>query len=220
MKILILILSIFTFFGCKQPKNEENDIESLTIKPKVKKETLLSETTNEEFQHNRYNRKSKNFIYKLEEIPNKDSNAYKIFIYDKNGEKLFDRILNTRPKASQINYCNDSYVVVGFSCGGPCYSQVFVSTDNNKTIKQFGYSQQVSGSENIIVYIKDEIFENLIIHNLINGKELVTKNPGLPLMNYGHMDSLFLEGNHLIIECQTTNNQPTRKKVLIKELFD
>jgi hypothetical protein len=118
-----------------------------------------------------------------------------------------------------INYCEKDYVVVGFACGGPCYSQVFIFTDNREN-KQFDYGQRISNNSNIIAHIKDEEFEKLIIHNFKNGKELIVNNSDIDWMYYGQMDTLYLLGSTLKLEYQTENKQTKKKSVSLKQIMN
>lgn len=172
------------------------------------------------FRDSLYNRESDNYISKLEEIPDIDSNAYRLTISSKNSEKHFSKILNTRPKASLINYCNDYYTVVGFSCGGPCYSQVFIFTDERRPIEQYDYTQSVTGYPNIIAHTKNEEFEKLIVHNFDNDKEIVVDNPDINFMNYGQMDTMYIIGKELRIEYRTEKDKTRKKTISLQKILN
>lgn len=172
------------------------------------------------FRDSLYNRESDNYISKLEEIPDIDSNAYRLTISSKNGKKQFSKILNTRPKGSLINYCNDYYTVVGFSCGGPCFSQVFVFTDERRPIEQYDYAHSVTGYPNIIAHIKNEEFEKLIVHNFDNDKEIIVDNPDINFMNYGQMDTMYIIGKELKIEYRTEKYKTRKKTISLQKILN
>lgn len=219
MKIYLSLL-VLILISC-QSKSEDKTVNNSTSSIQVIKSNDFEKIDEDEkrFRDSLYNRMSNSYISKLEEIPDRDSNAYKLTISLKNGEKQFSKILNTRPKASLINYCNDLYTVVGFSCGGPCYSQVFVFTDENRPTKQFAFAQRVTGNPNYIAHIKEEEFEKLIVHNLDNGKELTIINSDINWMSYGQMDTLYIDGKYLKIEYQTQNNSIRKKSISLQQLI-
>lgn len=208
---LILLLGLTS---CTNQKVEQKE------SPK-KKIQLTSKQSREEqlFVDSLYNRESNKYISKLEEIPNRDSNAYKLTISSKNGKKLFSKILNTRPRFSQINYCTDLYTVVGFPCGGPCYSQVFVFTDKNRSPEQYDFVQTVSNNSNIITHIKNEEFEKLLIHNLKNNKELSVDIPDNFWLNYGRMDSIFIIKDKLILHYVSKNEKKIKKVISLASIL-
>lgn len=212
MKKYLTIL-IVLLIGCqiksvdKTKSNPETSIKDLKSK-----ELEKLEESEQRFRDSLYNRESDNYISKLEELPNKDSNAYKLTISSKNGKKAFTKILNTRPGGSMINYCTDLYTVVGFSCGGPCYTQIFVFTDKNRPIEQYSYAQRVIDYPNIIAHIKNEEFEKLFVRNFNNGKELKIDISDGHLINYGHMDTMYILKNDLVVIYPSNKKQ--KKKII------
>lgn len=212
MKKYLIVLIVF-LIGC-QCKSDDKTVSNSnsSIKDVKSKELEKLDEDEKRFRDSLYTRESDNYISKLEEIPNRDSNAYKLTISLKNGDKLFAKILNTRPQASMINYCTDLYTVVGFSCGGPCYSQVFVFTDKNRPTEQYSYAQRVIEYPNIIAHIKDEEFEKLIVHNFNNGKELKIDISDGHLINYGHMDTMYIAKNDLVLIYPS--NKKLKKKIV------
>ncbi|VXC33812.1 hypothetical protein FLAVO9AF_840018 [Flavobacterium sp. 9AF] len=159
------------------------------------------------------------FISELEEIPNRNSNAYKITITSKNGQNKITKLLDTPPRMSHINYCNELYTVVGFPCGGPCYSRVFIFTDKNRPNEQYSYSQKIENNQNIIAYIKDEVFEKLIIHNFLNSKELIVDISDSNMWNYGQMDSILVKKNNLILYYECDNKKNKIKTIDLKTIL-
>jgi len=218
MKKYLTIL-IVLLIGCQSKSNDKTvSFPKASINVLKSKKLDLPSEEEKRFRDSLYNRESDSYISKLEEIPNKDSNAYKLTISSKNGKKAFTKILNTRPERSMINYCTDLYTVVGFSCGGPCYSQVFVFTDKNRPIEQYTYAQRVIEHPNIIAHIKDEEFEKLIVHNFNNGKELKIDISDGHLMNYGHMDTMYIVKNDLVV-IYPSNNKLKKKIVNIESIL-
>jgi hypothetical protein len=218
------IITFFTLIllSCQsnvQEKQKQKEIPSgkeIQIKAHTKEKLDLEEL---HFYDSLYNRESFRYISKLEEIPGRDSNAYKLTISLKNGKKLFTKILNTRPEASQINYCNDLYTVVGFSCGGPCYSQVFVFTDENRPTEQYGFGQKVKNNPNFIVHIRNEGFKELIIHNFKNSKELVVDISDNNYWNYGQMDSIIMKNESLLVYYINKKHKEIKKVVNLKPIL-
>ncbi len=221
MKIYLLFL-VLGIFGCQS--NTEEVVTEKNNSPELLNKSLDSINTDEDekrFRDSLYNRESENFISKLEEIPCRDSNAYKLTIAPKNGKIKFEKILNTRPQRSMINYCTDLYTAVGFSCGGPCYTQVFVFTDQNRPSEQYSYGQRVNGYPNIIAHIReeeDEYFEKLYVRNLHNGKELKVDISDGHFINYGHMDKIYIINNDLII-IYPSNKRQKKKMVNIESIL-
>jgi hypothetical protein len=213
MKVFIIIFTL-GIFGCQSNTGDlltENNNPS-----ELENRSLDSSNIDEDekrFRDSLYNRESENFISKLEEIPGRDSNAYKLTISSKKGNNSFFKVLNTRPMASLINECNDLYTVVGFSCGGPCTSKIFVFTDKERPIEQYSYAHVINEKPNIIIYTKEEEFQNLIIHNLNNGKEIMVHNRDIQWQTYGQMNKFNITNNKLEIE-YTTVNETTRKKTI------
>jgi hypothetical protein len=219
MKIYLLFL-VLGVFGCQS--NTEEVVTEKNNSPELMKKSLDSINIDEDekrFRDSLYNRESENFISKLEEIPGRDSNAYKLTISSKDGKIKFTKILNTRPQRSMINYCTDMYTVVGYSCGGPCYTQFLVFTDQSRPTEQYSYGQRVSEHPNIIGHIKDEGFEKLFVRNLSNSKELTIDISDGHLINYGHMDTMYIVKNNLII-IYPSNKKQKKKIVNIESILN
>lgn len=156
----------------------------------------------------------------LEENLNLTDNAFKLTIESEDGTSKKEHIVDTRPGMSQISRCTEDYVVVGFPCGGPCYARAFVFTNRVSKNESYSYAQYVQGASNLIGYIENEEFEKLIIHNLDNDKELVLNNDDLVWLNYGQMDSLYLDGNVLRLEYQSSKKETVKKSVSIQEILN
>jgi hypothetical protein len=219
IKISVLTLLIL---GCREtsqdtpPMSTETGISNLF---RQLRDSIENEIASAQFRDSLYNRESAHFVSKLEEIPNRDSNAYKLTIASRDGKKRISKILNTRPQMSRISYCNDLYTAVGFPCGGPCYTDIFVLTDGSKT-KQFQFSQRISNKPNLIAHIKEEDFQTLRIHNLINDKELRIDISDCFHLNYTQMDTLYVLQNKLYIEYPNTTYKTVKKAVSISAILN
>lgn len=220
MKIYFILL-ILLFLSCQRDtKQDKNNIStskkknSLTKLPKV-----VNNGREKEFLDSIYNCENNEYISVLEEIPNRNSDAYKLTITSKKGNCKFTKILDTRPEMSQIHDCNDLYTEIGFPCGGPCYSRVFVFTDKNRPIEQYGYVQKVKNNPKFIAHIKNEEFENLIIHNFSNSKELTVDISDANFLNYGQMDSLFIKKDNLFLYYLSNKNKNIAKKINLKTIL-
>lgn len=218
MKIFTTLL-IVILLSCQNASNEKSVKNSNTFNLEKKTNEIEKIDENEKrFRDSLYYRESDHFISKLEEIPNRDSNAYKLTIFSKNGVKQFTKILNTRPQMSMINYCNDFYTVVGFPCGGPCYSQVFVFTDENRPLEQYNFGQSITGNPTIIAHIKNEEFETLLVRNLKNGKEIPIDISDAAPFNFGQMDTLYLSEQNLEIQYLTKNHKTRKRTISLKKI--
>ncbi|RZK11580.1 MAG: hypothetical protein EOO46_06230 [Flavobacterium sp.] len=163
---------------------------------------------------------SSSFISVLEENQKLKENGSVLTIKSKDGSIKKVDTLNVRPTLSNINYCTEDYVVVGFACGGPCYSQVFIFTKEDRPNEQFSYPQRVYSHPNIIVHIEKEEFENLIIHNFDNGKDLTVFIKDSDPLDYGHLDTLFIKKNKIIMEYTSANNTSKKRIVDLKSILD
>ena len=160
-----------------------------------------------------------NLLAELEEDITKgnDSCVLRIRTLDKKMIKI--ETLNVPVDRSSITTCEKDYVVVESSCGGSCYSRLFVFTDNRKN-KQFDYCQNVSNNTNIVTHIQNEEFEKLLIHNLTNRKELEINNPDIHPLSYGRMDTLFMDKKNLIVKYTLENEQQKRKIINLEKILD
>ena len=163
---------------------------------------------------------SDSFISILEENHSLKDYAFVLTIKSKDGSTKKVDTLDVRPSMSNINYCTEDYVVVGFACGGPCYSQVFIFTKEDRPNEQFSYSQRVYSHPNIIAHIENEEFENLIIHNFDNGKELKVFIKDGDLLNYGRMDTLFIKKNKIVMEYTSVNNTSKKRIVDLESILN
>jgi hypothetical protein len=220
MKIYITLL-VFILIGCQSESENKTVHTSNLLRNEIKSDEIETfDEAEKRFRDSLYSRESDNYISKLEEVPNRDTDAYKLTISLKNGKRSFSKFLDTRPRASLINYCNDIYTVVGFSCGGPCFSQVFVFTDENRPTEQFDYARSIAEHPNFITHIKNEEFDRLIVHNFDNGEELVIVNPDIDWWNYGQMDTMYINGKDLKIEYHTEKNNTRKKTISLQKIID
>ena len=217
---MYFVFLLLIFASCQKNSKQDNNAST------SKKENRLTDSTKQKsielekkFLDSIYDCENSKFSSVLEEIPNRNTDAYKLTITSKDGKNKIIKILDTRPTMSKIDYCNDLYTVVGFACGGPCYSRVFVFTDKNRPIEQYAYTQEVKNNPNIIAHIKDEEFEKLIIHNFLNSKELKVDISDANLLNYGQMDSLLIKKDNLILYYSSKKNKKITKKINLKEIL-
>jgi hypothetical protein len=161
---------------------------------------------------------NEHFIAILQQKRNLLNNTFVLTIKSKDGLKKKVHVLNVRPNKSQIDYCTDDYVVIGFPCGGPCYSQIIVFNRENRPIEQYSYVQRVYNNANIIAYIKNEEFEKLIIHNFANGKELEVDISDNILINYGQMDTLYMIKDKLALQYNSKDKKSIKKIVDLKSI--
>lgn len=162
---------------------------------------------------------NKTFISKLEELPNLDKNAFRLTIESRNGSLKKVHTLDARPSLTSISYCTDDYTVVGFSCGGPCYSQIYVFTKEERPNEQYDYAQQIHGISNIIAHIEHEEFEKLILHNFENGKEMKVDISDGDLMMYGQMDSIYKKNHKIVLNYSSPEQKPITKIVHLDSIL-
>jgi hypothetical protein len=128
--------------------------------------------------------------------------------------------LNVPVDRSSIENCEKDYVVVSSSCGGPCYSKLFVFTDKRKN-KRFDYCHIVSNDPNLVIYVKNEDFDKLLVHNLKNSKEMevdIDNDKQHPLI-YGHLDTVYLVNQNLIINYSIENEGMKKKIVHLEKIL-
>lgn len=205
---ITLFIGLLIFSFCSNDYNEQVRIENVVTNDLGDAIVLVNECSNNLYRS------------KLMENKNLDSNSFVLSIEFKDGTKTKTHTLNIRPSMSKISYCTEDYVVVGFSCGGPCYSSVFVFTKQDRANEQFNYTQRVALDNNIITHIKDEDFENLIVHNFKNGKELKIDLSDLQWVNHGQMDTMYIVGNELVVEYLTKNNVFKNKTVNLESILE
>lgn len=204
-------------FSCQNGQHSSDSVQN--EERMVTSSKQVSSTADQAFLDSIYTCENEWFYSKLEELPDRDSNAYRITISSKKGNWKKTSELDVRPRASRMNYCNELYTVVGFSCGGPCYSQVFVFTDPNRPNEQYDFGQPVNNAPHLIAHIEDEEFETLILHNFRNGNELeVDISDGNPY-NYGHMDSILVKGKNVILFYPSQKEQPITKVVSLSSIL-
>lgn len=214
MKYLGIIALLF--LGCQNKKT--NGINETILNENTSVISTNSLGRDKEFLDSLYTCECNQFISKLEEIPNKDSNAYRITITSKGGAWKKSKLINTRPEMSRISYCNEFYTVISFACGGPCHSELFVFTTEDRPDEQYAYGQKVKNNPSIIAHIKNEEFEKIILHNFKNNKEMSVDISGSGFYNYGHMDSLVMKNNNIILYYSTETEKHETKTINIKPI--
>ena len=174
--------------------------------------TLTNDTFN--------NCESANYTFFLDYSEDKYRYNYNVIVGNSKREVLFSKRIDARPGFSKIISCNDKYVVVGFPCGGPCTANFFIFTDIKREPEVYGYVQFIAEHPQIITYIEDEVFENLIIRNLDNDKEKIVHNPDIISHQYGKMDSTSLMNNKLTLYYQTEENKTRIKKIDLSRILN
>lgn len=162
---------------------------------------------------------SNSYTSKLEENHTLDSNSFLLTIQFKDGSEEKRYTLDAREELTRINYCTEDYTVVGFACGGPCYSQFFVFTKEDRPVEQYGFCQRVYSHPNIITHIKNEEFDTLIVHNFDNGNELKVGVTDCKWGYYSHIDTMYMQGNNLIINYPLDNDSLTTKVVNLESII-
>lgn len=213
----IIVLSLFISCQNKNLKdNIEPNLDKYLLNGSVDTVNLNKDMI---FQSSLYSCECKKYISKLVEIPDRDSNAYRIIIKSKyrNWEK--SELINTRPQMSRIIYCSEFYTVVSFTCGMSCHSEVFIFTDKSRPNEQFGNVQFVKNNPNFIVHFRNENFEKLIIRNLYNKKEQIVDISDGDVYNSGLMDSIIMKKNNIELYYFSDQKGSKTKSVNISSLL-
>ncbi len=170
------------------------------------------------FRDSLYTCECNQFISKLEEIPDRDSNAYRITINSKAGDWKKSKIINTRPQMSRISYCSEFYTVVSFACGGPCHSEVFIFTTEDRPDEQYDFTIQVKNNPDLIAHYRNEEFDKLLIHNFKNNKELSVDVSDESFHSY-EIDSLTMNKNIITLHYTSENEKQKTKTINIKSIL-
>jgi hypothetical protein len=214
------IIFIGLLIGCQsKPVYKAESRHETSIEDVKSKELEKLEESEQHFRDSLYKRESDHYISKLEEIPNREDDAYRITIKSKNGSWKKTKVMNTRPRMSRISDCNDLYTVVGFPCGGPCHSEVFVFTSKTKPDEQYDYVEIVKNKPNMITHFRNEEFENLIVRNLTNNKEMNINISEIELFSLDFIDSVCLNKNDLNIFYTTQNDKQKIKTTNVKAIL-
>ncbi|MCR9172298.1 MAG: hypothetical protein NXI10_07410 [bacterium] len=157
----------------------------------------------------------------MEAIPSERNNKCRVTIKKNNRSAIAEKelILDVPIDRSSINYCTQEYAVIGFACGGPCSSRIFIFSDKREPT-QLSYCRRVKNNDNLVTHIQNEEFDDLIIHNLKNGKELIVNNPDIDWMQYGQMDTLVFSNDSLYMEYLNENGGTTKKTISISEILN
>lgn len=210
---------VLLFLGCQNKKANEHNVTGVNDNTLDFSADSLINERDKAFQDSLYACKCNQFISKLEEIPNTDSNAYRITIMSIDGTWKKSKLINTQPEMSRIINCNEFYTVVSFACGGPCHSELFVFTREDRPDEQYGYTQIVNNNPNIILHIKDEEFEKLILHNFRNNKEMIVNISESGFYNYGRMDSIIMKNENVILYYSTETEKHKTKTINIRQIL-
>ena len=215
-----LIIFIGLLIGCQSKSDDKTEsiLKSSMKDVKSKKLEKLNEDE-KRFYDSLYTRESTNYISKIEEIPNRENDAYRITIKSKNGSWKRTKIINTRPQMSRIRHCSDLFTVVSFPCGGPCHSEVFVFTNKTRPDEQYDYVELVKNKSTIITHFRNEEFENLIVRNLENNKEMTVDVSKNDFIGFEFIDSIILDKNILNIHYTSENEEQKIKTTNIKSIL-
>ncbi len=215
-----LTVMIVLLIGCQSKSNDKTvSFPKASINVLKSKKLDLSSKEEKRFRDSLYTGESDNYISKIEEIPNREENAYRIIIKSKYGSWEKTKIINTRPTMSKISYCNDLYTVVSFPCGGPCHSEVFVFTNKTRPDEQYDYTEPVKNKPNIITHFRNEEFENIIVRNLANNKEMKINISEIALFSWDFIDSISMNKNRLEIHYTKSNDLHKIKTTDIQKIL-
>ena len=212
------IIFIGLLIGCQSKPVSKTESET-AIEDVKSKDLEKLEESEQHFRDRLYTRESDHYISKIEEIPNREDDAYRITIKSKNGSWKKTKVINTRPHMSIISDCNDLYTVVSFPCGGPCHSEVFVFTSKTKADEQYDYVEIVKNKPNMITHFRNEEFENLIVRNLTSNKEMNINISEIKLFSLDFIDSVCLNKNELHIFYTTQKDKQKIKTTNVKAIL-
>lgn len=210
---------LILFVSCQNNKSKNfgqtNSLNESTVDAQIK---TLDEQS-KKFRDSLYRCECDVYNSKLKEVSNKDSKAYSLTIKSKQGNWEKHILIDTRPKMSRINGCNEFYTIVSFPCGGPCHSELFVFTNDHRPNEQYSYTQVAKNDPHIISYIKNEDFETTILRNLSTGKELQLKLPNSNVYNYGQADSMLVNKDRLSLYYKTNDLKTITKTVSLTHIM-
>lgn len=212
-RYILIFIGIFYLYACKEATKSNTDVGT---KNEIKADSAVhSNNTNSIIDQ--CNNAFFSAVLENDKTKGSDTCILKINLIDKKKDQF--ELLHVPADMSSIDYCEKDYVAVGYACGGPCHSRVFVFTDHRKTQK-FDYAQRIRNSTHLIAYIKNEDFEKLIVHNLENGKEAVIDiADNNAALNYGRMDTMYMKQNELFIKYPTTENKIIKKSIPLNEIL-
>ncbi len=159
------------------------------------------------------------YLSRLAENKSLDSNAFILSIETLDGKLIRKDTMDLPLGLAAIKTCTDDYTLIRFTCGGPCYTEVFVFTKEQRPNEYFSFSQQVKDKPNLITHIRNEEFETLIIYNFDTKKELKVDISDASEMDYGIMKSMKVENNNLVLHYFSNANQLTKKTVNLKTIL-
>lgn len=215
--ILILVISVIS---CNNNKNVPNSVGENT--DSLIENNFINDSTLRNKDSIQIIDECQNDYYRaiLTENINTDSDAFELQVLFSDGEEKIIPMLNFRPRMTRINNCRKDYVIVGFPCGGPCWARSIVHVKANTEVKTFGYCEEASNYDDIIIYRREEIFGRIIIHNLKNGKEIIAEIDDCDALPYPcHMDSIYVKGQELVLEYDRNGIDFKRKVIGVQELW-
>lgn len=219
MEKYLTVLIVF-LIGCQSKTVDKAEtVTESSVKNSKSKDLEKLDEDEKRFRDSLYTRESDKYISKIEEIPNCENDAYRITIKSKNGKWKKTKVIDTRPQMSRISYCNDLYTVVSFPCGGPCHSEVFVFTSETRPNEQYDYVEIAKNKPNIITHFRNEEFENLIVRNLNNNKEMTVEVSKHSFFGIEFIDSIILNKNILNIHYTSEEEKQKVKTTNINSIL-
>lgn len=159
---------------------------------------------------------------RLLETPGVDSNAFTLEIEFYDHVAPSKQILDLPPGRSKIIDCNEDFVIVSFACGGPCYADVFISSEGEKPNETYGYSNRMLLDSHILSYIEGEEFEKQRIRNLKSGEE-ITLNISRCVDAWGSpclINSMYFSNNDtLLLEYRLPTDEKITYSVGVEDLL-
>jgi hypothetical protein len=212
-KFISLTIISFFVFGCQNSSSSDskNSEQSKTDEPIVEKPNQIIPIDSCDSPY---------YTAFLEGYENSRYDTCFLTIKSLENELIKKVDLNLPADRTSIKNCEQEFVVLGFSCGGPCYSRLFVFTDERKN-QHFAFAQNISNNSNLVAHIKNEEFEYLYVFNLKNQKELkidISDNDWE--VNYGQIDKLYVMSKNLVIEYQTVDKKTRRQIISLKRILN
>ena len=212
--LTIITFSLLALFSCEESKERLPKVEKQEPQLEIKDNHTAPATTvflidDCEFP----------YISLLERDIAKGNDSCILKIQSKERQINRVEVLNIPVDKSSIVHCKDEYVSVAFACGGPCHSHIFVFIDEKRPNEQYAYVQYIDNYPNIIAHVENEEFEKLIVRNLENGKELFVENSDINIMDFGKMDTMYINRDGLNLEYQTKDEKTKKKVVSLSEIL-
>lgn len=152
----------------------------------------------------------------LEENQSRTTNTFLLTVKEKDGTIRKKMPLDARNQMSKLVYCTEDYAVVEFSCGGPCYAQIFVFLNENRPNEEYSFAQPIDGDDHLIAYIENEVFDTLVIRDLRNGVEERIDISDRMELYYERIDTLYVDRRDFVLRYLTKNNTLRTQRRTIK----